>query len=66
LLVPKDEGFWSQARGGLSFSLRGLAVSAGWLIVGVLFVLPWLLLIWAGVWLLRRLRGRAAAPTARE
>lgn len=63
LLVPRDEGLWQHLRHGLSVSLRGLAVSAGWLIIGVLFVLPWLLLILAAVWLVRRL-WRAKAPSA--
>jgi hypothetical protein len=63
LLVPHDEGLWSQLRYGLSVSLRGLALSAGWLIIGVLFVLPWLLLVLAAVWLIRRLfRSPAQTP----
>jgi hypothetical protein len=66
VLVPRDEGLWSQVRNGLSFSLRGLSISAGWLIVGLLFVLPWLLLIVAVIWFFRRLwRGRpGATPTS--
>ena len=55
LLVPSDQGLWSQLRGGLAFSLRGLSISASWLIVGLLFVLPWLLVLYAAVWLARRL-----------
>jgi hypothetical protein len=66
LLVPRDEGLWAQVRSGLSFSLRGLSVSASWLIVGVLFVLPWVLLIAAVVWVLRRLFGGEATPAPVE
>jgi hypothetical protein len=70
LLVPSEQGLWAQVRHGLSVSLRGLSWSASWLIVGLLFVLPWLLLIYAVVWLARRLfRGspaRASAPAGAE
>ena len=52
--MPSDEGLWSQLRGGLAFSLRGLSISASWLIVGLLFVLPWVLVIYAVLWLARR------------
>ncbi len=62
LLLPSDQGLWSQIRGGLAFSLRGLSISASWLIVGLLFVLPWLLVIYVVVLLARRLfRGIAVA-----
>ena len=64
-LVPREAGLWAQLWRGLSFSLRGLAVSASWLIVGVLVVLPWILLVYFIVWLVRRLwrtRGTSAAP----
>jgi hypothetical protein len=66
LLVPSEQGLWARVRNGLGVSLRGLALSAGWLIVGLLFVLPWLLLIYAVVWLARRLwrGGSPPAPAA--
>ena len=68
LLVPSDQGLWSQLRGGLAFSLRGLSISASWLIVGLLFVLPWVLVLYAAVWLARRLwrseSVQAAVPAA--
>src|ERR1700693_1283600 len=61
LLVPTDQGLWSQIRGGLAFSLRGLAISASWLIAGLMFVLP-LLVLCAVVWLVwRMVRGTAVA-----
>ena len=62
LLVPSDQGLWSQVRGGLAFSLRGLSISASWLIVGLLFVLPWVLVLYAVVWLGRRLWRTEAVP----
>ncbi|MBM4068387.1 MAG: DUF4349 domain-containing protein [Planctomycetes bacterium] len=63
VLVPSDKGLWSQVRQGLAFSLRGLSISASALIVGVLFVLPWVLLVYAVVWLVRRM-WRSPATTA--
>ena len=61
-LVPENESFLTQIRNGLSISLRGLSISASWLIVAVLFVLPWVLVLYFLVWLVRRLwRGRQTA-----
>ena len=69
VLVPSDKGLWSQIRHGLGFSLRGLAISANFLIIGLLFVLPWALLVYAVVLLVRRMirhqRLATAAPEAR-
>jgi hypothetical protein len=64
VLLPRDEGLWAQVRNGLSFSLRGLSLSVSWLIVGVLFLLPWALLLYAVVWLFRRLWRAEPAPAA--
>ena len=57
LILPKNEGLWAQIRAGLSYSLRGLSLSVSWLIVAVLFVLPWALIVLGVVWVLRRLFG---------
>jgi hypothetical protein len=59
LLVPRDESLWSQVRKGLSVSLRGLSASVSALIVGVLFILPWLLLLGTIFWLTRKWLARA-------
>jgi hypothetical protein len=64
VLVPSDQGLWPEIRRGLAFSLRGLSMSASWLIVGLLFVLPWLLLIYVVVWLVRRIIGSGTGATA--
>ncbi len=64
LLVPRDEGIWSQVQSGLSLSLRGLSYSASWLIVGLLFVLPWLVLLYVVVWVARRLLRRGGEVPA--
>jgi len=50
----------AQVRNGLSFSLRGLALSVSWLIVGALVVLPWVLLVSVLVVVARRLWRRGA------
>jgi Domain of unknown function (DUF4349)/Putative zinc-finger len=63
-LVPGESGLWAQLRRGLSFSLRGLAVSASWLLVGVLVVLPWVLLVYFIIWLVRRLWRTSGTSTA--
>jgi hypothetical protein len=59
VLVPRDDGLLPQIRSGLSISLRGLFASVTWLIVGLLFVLPWVLVIFAVIWVARRM----ARPT---
>jgi hypothetical protein len=55
-LVPNDEGFASQFRTGLSWSLRGLLVSVSFLVTAIVFLAPWALLVWAIVWMMRRER----------
>jgi hypothetical protein len=61
-LVPKDEGFGAQLRTGLSVSVRGLLISASWLLAAVVFLLPWALLVWLLVWLVRRSRSNGVTP----
>jgi hypothetical protein len=64
LLLPRDEGVWAQIRNGLSWSVRGLSMSLNVLIVGIVLVVPWLLLLVAVFWLVRRIwRPVAVAPT---
>jgi hypothetical protein len=63
VLVPRDDGLMVQVRNGLSSSLQGLFWSVKVLIIGLLCVLPWLLLIYAMVWLTRRMwRPTVLAP----
>src|SRR5262249_5581037 len=66
LLVPSDEGFWPKIRQGLSFSFMALAWSLMVVIVGLCFLLPWALVLWAIYRLVVRTRRRAgsAAPAA--
>ena len=61
-IVPasrSDEGLLPQIGSGLSFSLRGLFISLNYLLLGVLFVLPWLLLAAVVFWVVRRVLGAA-------
>jgi hypothetical protein len=60
LIVPSDQGLWPQVRRGLSTSFVGLSWSLTVVIIGILFVLPWLVAIYAGYRVVRWIRG---APT---
>jgi hypothetical protein len=62
--LPQDEGIWAQVRSGLSTSLRGLSFSLNLLIIGVVFVLPWILLLAAVLWLVRRIWRPVVVQTA--
>jgi hypothetical protein len=63
LIVPSDEGFWPRIRGGFSTSIVALSWSLMVVIVGVCFVLPWALLIYAAYRVVVRLRGRTGPAT---
>jgi hypothetical protein len=58
-IVPSDEGLWPQIRTGLSYSFRLLSLSVMFIILGLSVVLPWALLIWVVVRVVRRMRLRA-------
>jgi len=54
-LVPADHGFTSAIRQGLATSITGLVWSLEMIVIGLCFVGPWALLLWAGWrWLRRR------------
>jgi anti-sigma factor RsiW len=67
-IVPTDDGFSKQFRGGLSYSLKALALSGSWLIFGLCVLLPWALVTWGLVYvgrsIYRRMRGTVPATTA--
>ncbi len=64
-LVARDNGFDPQLRYGLSVALSWLIRSSTWLIAGLVFFLPWVLVIGAIVWLTRLFRRtRPVEPTA--
>ena len=66
LIVPSDEGPWTQLRKGLSTSLVAIFWSLSWLIFGVLVLLPWALIIYAIYRIVLRLRCKpdVATPAA--
>jgi len=56
-LVPNDQGVAQTIRRGLSTSATGLLWSLNLIIIGLCFVGPWALIVWAGY---RYYRGRKA------
>src|SRR5262249_931886 len=60
LIVPSGDGLWPQIRKGLSASFVALSWSLTVVIVGICFGLPWTLAAYAGVRIVRRLRGAPA------
>jgi hypothetical protein len=58
--VRAEQGFGDTVRAGLSTALTGLAISLRYIIVGLLVVVPWLLILWVVVRLIRRGRRRTA------
>ena len=60
-IVPSDDGLWPQVRRSLSYAFTLLSVSLMFLIVGVSVLLPWALIVWIGVKVVRRARKRGQA-----
>ncbi len=60
-IVPGNEGVWPQVRKGLSTSFIALSWSLTVVIIGVCFVLPWALVLYAAYVIVRRLRRNAAS-----
>jgi hypothetical protein len=56
LIVPSDEGIWPQVRRGLSTSVTALSWSLTVVIIGVCFVLPWVIVLYAAYRIVLRLR----------
>ena len=59
LIVPSDEGIWSQIRKGLSTSFIAISWSLIVVIVGICFVLPWVVVGYAVYRIVRRFRTTA-------
>jgi autotransporter-associated beta strand protein len=59
-LVGPEKGIWASIRAGLSTSIAGLAISVRLIVVGLCFVLPWVLILFGG-WRLWK-RRRAVQP----
>ena len=62
-IVPSNEGVWPQVRKGLSTSFVALSWSLTVVIIGVCFVLPWALVLYAAYVIVRRFRRTAASAT---
>lgn len=63
-LVAADEGMWPQVRTSLSYSFRFLTWSVMLIVLGVSVLLPWALLVWLAVKLVRKVRGKPQPATA--
>ena len=63
-IVAGDDSLWASVKRGLNFSARGLLWSLQWVIVGLCFVLPWALIVWAVARVVRRSRSRRETVTA--
>jgi hypothetical protein len=59
-----EESTWDAIRHGLGTSGRGLRMSLQYLIVGLCFLAPWILLLWILWRLVRRSRSRVIVPAA--
>lgn len=60
-IVPADESLWGQVRTSLSYAFRLLSVSLMFVIVGISVILPWALVLWVAVKLVRRARAKGQA-----
>lgn len=63
LIIPSDQGLWPRIRQGLSTSFLALSWSLTVVIVGLFFVLPWLVAIYVIYRVTLRLRRRQGAPS---
>lgn len=59
-IVPSDEGLWPQVRTSLYYSFKLLVWSLMFIILGLLSILPWVLVVWAGYKLVTRWRKKPA------
>jgi hypothetical protein len=63
LIVPSDEGIWSQVRKGLKTSFVALSWSLVVITIGLCVVLPWVIIVYVGYVVVRRVRGRTLPAT---
>jgi hypothetical protein len=54
LIVPTDDGLWTQVRRGLTYSVSVLLMSVTWVVFGLCVVLPWGVVGYGGYRLFRR------------
>jgi len=58
-LVGADQGIWASIQRGLSTSLKGLAWSVQLIVIGLCLVLPWAVIGWAAMKVVKRRRVKA-------
>jgi hypothetical protein len=58
-LVPRDEGLWTQVRKGLATSFVAISWSVVVVVIGLCFVLPWIVVLYAAYLIVRRVRRRS-------
>jgi hypothetical protein len=61
-IVPEGQGLWPRIRTSLSYTFEGLSWSLMVIILGVCVVLPWALLLWGVLKLVRHLRKAPTGP----
>jgi hypothetical protein len=64
LLVGRDEGLAATVKSARSTSLKGLLWSLNFILIGLLFVGPWVLLLWLAWRVVRRSRSATGAAPA--
>ncbi|HEY3227338.1 MAG TPA: DUF4349 domain-containing protein, partial [Planctomycetota bacterium] len=57
-IVGGDDGFMAQVKSGLRSVIAAAGFSLRFILIGVLIVVPWALVLWIGVKLVRRLRAK--------
>jgi hypothetical protein len=61
-LVSQESGLMANIRDGLSTSARGLLFGVKMIVIGLCFVLPWVIVLWVGAKLFRRKKTAVPAP----
>src|ERR1051325_4347580 len=64
VLLAQDSGPWSNIKRGFAISLQAGSWALMLVMIGLCFVLPLVLVVWAGLKLRSRLRAKPAAPAA--
>ena len=62
-IVAGDKGIWTSLRNAMSTSVAGLLWSLQLIVIGLFLVVPWVLVIWGGMKLLRRMRRGSVVPS---
>jgi hypothetical protein len=57
-IVASDEGMIASLRKGLNYSLKAISYS----LMGLVILLPWIVMVLAVLWVIRKIRGRETTP----